>query len=252
MNNKQYIDTASTAAGITLKDAAFAEAYNMALHACRDTSAIIHNRELLAKSLNLSLTQFVCAQQTHSSNFYKVQPSDVGAGSISTDNAINDTDGLYTFEKNVVLCSFSADCVPVFLYDEVACMVGVIHSGWQGTVKEITKKMVTHLLQQEQLQRENIRIHIGMALSQQRFEVDKDVYDKFAALGYADDFMYFNEQTNKYHIDNQLTVKEQCVLAGIPKANITIDRTCTFDAQNGFSYRQDRSAGRHLSYIYRK
>lgn len=250
MNNKQYINTASTIGGITLKDADFPEAYNMALHVCEDEAAIIHNRELLAKSLNMSLAQFVCAQQTHSSNFYKVQQKDVGAGTTSMNTAILNTDGLYTFEKNVVLCSFSADCVPVFLYDEAAHMVGAIHSGWQGTVKEITKKMIQHLVEEEQLQKENIRIHIGMALSQARFEVDQDVYDKFAALGYADDFMYLNNDTNKYHIDNQLTVKQQCIIAGIPDENITIDRTCTFDADNGFSYRQDRSTGRHLSYIY--
>ena len=252
MSNKQYIETNTIVAGITVKDTAFAETYNMALHACNDTSAIIYNRQQLAASLNMSLAQFVCAQQTHSANFHNVQLTDVGAGTTTMTDAIADTDGLYTFEKNVVLCSFSADCVPVFLYDEKRGMVGAIHSGWQGTVKEITRKMVTHLIEQEQLQPENIRVHIGMALSQARFEVDRDVYDKFVSLGYANDFMYFNEQTNKYHIDNQRTVKQQCMIAGIPARNITIDETCTFTSEHGFSYRQDRQAGRHLSYIYQR
>ncbi|MBS7344844.1 MAG: peptidoglycan editing factor PgeF [Caryophanon sp.] len=252
MNIKQYIHTASVVAGITLKDAAQREANNMALHVCEDEAAILHNRQQLAASLTSSLAQFVCAQQTHSSNFYKVERKDVGAGAMTMDDAIVDTDGLYTFEKDVVLCSFSADCVPVFLYDETRGMVGAIHSGWQGTVKEITKKMVEHLLHHEKLNAQNVHIHIGMALSQQRFEVDRDVYDKFAALGYADDFMYFNESTNKYHIDNQRTVKQQCIIAGIPAENITIDDTCTFNSAEGFSYRQDRQAGRHLSYIYRQ
>lgn len=252
MNIKQYIHTNSVVAGITLKDDTFLEAHNMALHVCEDPSAIIHNRQQLATSLNMNLAQFVCAEQTHSSNFHKVERKDVGAGSTTMDDAIMNTDGLYTFEKNVVLCSFSADCVPVFLYDETRGMVGAIHSGWQGTVKEITRKMVTHLLEQEQLQKEHIHVHIGMALSQERFEVDRDVYDRFAALRYADDFMYFNAQTSKYHIDNQLTVKQQCIIAGIPAENITIDNTCTFNSAQGFSYRQDRQAGRHLSYIYQR
>lgn len=251
MSYKYYVQTARTTAGITLKDAAFPESYNMALHSCNDQSAIIHNRQQLAEALNVDLTAFVCAEQTHSANFHCVTANDVGKGTTTMKSAIANTDGLYTFEKNVVLCSFSADCVPVFIYDETRGLVGAIHSGWQGTVKEITKKMLDHLVTVEQLDPQNIRVHIGMALSQTHFEVDRDVYEKFVTLGYADDFMYFNEATNKYHIDNQLTVKQQCMLAGVPDENVTIDRTCTFDSDEGFSYRQDRQAGRHLSYIYR-
>ena len=64
--------------------------------------------------------------------------------------------------------------------------------------------------------------------------------------------MYFNDQTNKYHIDNQLTVKKQLELSGIPVEQITIDQTCTFQDPNGFSYREDKQCGRHLSFIVRK
>ena len=252
LNSKTYIETASTVAGITLKHAAFPESYNMALHSCHDEMAIIHNRKQLANALQMDLSQFVCAEQTHSENFHRVTIDDIGRGTTTMSNAIANTDGLYTFEKDTVLCSFSADCVPVFIYDETRGMVGAIHSGWQGTVKEITKKMLDHLIKNEQLNPQNIHVQIGMALSQQRFEVDCDVYEKFAALGYADDFMYFNEATSKYHIDNQLTVKQQCVLAGVREENIAIDRTCTFNSDEGFSYRQDRRAGRHLSFIYQQ
>ena len=68
----------------------------------------------------------------------------------------------------------------------------------------------------------------------------------------ADDFIGFNDQTHKYHIDNQLTVKKQCELAGIPAEQIVIDRTCTYNSPDGFSYRQDKQSGRHLCYILRK
>ena len=64
--------------------------------------------------------------------------------------------------------------------------------------------------------------------------------------------MYYNGQTLKYHIDNQQTVKKQCELAGIPAEQITIDRTCTYVSTDGFSYRQDKQVGRHLSFIMKK
>ena len=112
--------------------------------------------------------------------------------------------------------------------------------------------MLEHLKTEENCEMTDLKIFIGPAISQEKFEVDADVYDKFKALGYADEFMYFNEATNKYHIDNQQTVKNQCELAGVPSENIVIDSMCTFMNDDGFSYRQDRGTGRHLSFIMRK
>ncbi|MER2237037.1 MAG: laccase domain-containing protein, partial [Psychrobacillus sp.] len=37
-----------------------------------------------------------------------------------------------------------------------------------------------------------------------------------------------------------------------PPEQISIDRTCTFLSPDGFSYREDRNTGRHLSFIMRK
>jgi len=152
----------------------------------------------------------------------------------------------------MLLSTFTADCVPVIFYNESNGLTGVIHSGWQGTVKEITLKVFEQLFAEKQNEPQDLHVILGPALSQDKFEVDEDVYQKFAALGYADDFMYFKAETNKYHIDNQLTVKKQCELAGIPSDNIVIDRTCTFKSDEGFSYRQDKKTGRHLSFIMKK
>lgn len=252
MKNKQYFSNTNFFAGTTLKNDKSPEQNNMALHVCKDVEAILHNREQLAKELDVPLTHFVCANQTHSDYFYRVTTEDRGRGAVNLDTAIQNTDALYTYEPNIVLCSFTADCVPVLFYHETNGLIGAVHSGWQGTVKEITLKLFEHLKLEEQCQLGQIHVQIGMALSQKKFEVDEDVYLKFKALGYADKFMYFNADTNKYHIDNQQVVKKQCEIAGIPSEQILVDSTCTFISEEGFSYRQDRKCGRHVSYIMRK
>lgn len=252
MKTKVYMDTENLIVGTTLKDSAAAEENNMALHACNNPQAILENRGNLAAYLKCELTDFVCANQTHSANIHKVERSDIGRGSLENETAIPNVDALYTDEPGILLCSFTADCVPVIFFNEVNGIIGVIHSGWQGTVKEITPKVFEHLAQIEQSNPTDWHVQIGMALSQEKFEVDEDVYLKFKALGYADDLMYFNKATGKYHIDNQLTVKRQCERAGIPANQISIDSTCTFLSEDGFSYRQDRQAGRHLSFIMKR
>ena len=252
MKTKIYFNTDQIVFGMTLKDVTGLEENNMALHVCNSTEDILQNRRQLAQSLQCAIESFICANQTHSANFYKITKKDRGRGALSIADAIQNTDALYTYEPNLLLCTFTADCVPVIFYNEQTGLVGVIHSGWQGTVKEITLKVMKQLIEEENNNPKDIKVFIGPALSQEKFEVDTDVYLKFLDFGYANEFIYFNETTNKYHIDNQQTVKKQCELMGIPSSNITIDSTCTFKSPDGFSYRQDKKSGRHLSFIMRK
>lgn len=249
---KYYVSEGQIIAGITLKSENRLEQNNMALHVCENKENVIQNRLDLAQELNYSLDQFVCAQQTHSANYYKVTKDDLGRGAKSQSTAIPNTDALYTKEPNIVLCTFTADCVPVYIYNERAGIVGVIHSGWKGTIQEITKKTLLHISKTESCYIEDFHIYLGMALSQKRFLVDEDVFRLFAELGYANSFITYNEATNKYHIDNQLVIKKQCELIGIPQEQIIIDRTCTYDSKTGFSYRENKQAGRHLGFIVRK
>lgn len=252
MTTKIYFNNDRFIAGITLKNENELEQNNMALHVCENEEDIIQNRKKLAAYIGCNLEQFVCANQTHSDNVYKVTAQDLGRGALSKDTAIPNTDALYTKEPNIVLCTFTADCVPVIFYSEQSGIIGVIHSGWQGTVKEITRKVFDHLQKNEQCDLKDVHVHLGTAISQEKFEVDEDVYEKFKQLGYADEFIYFNAETGKYHIDNQQTVKKQCELSGIPSEHITIDATCTFKNPQGFSYRENKKAGRHLTFIMKK
>ena len=251
MKTKLYTNTEKLIAGITMKDETELDNNNMALHACINPDYVRQNRQKLATFLNCELEAFVCANQTHSANFHEVTVNDKGRGANQMDTAIADTDALYTFEPNLLLCSFTADCVPVIFHNDTSGIIGVIHSGWQGTVKEVSSKVFEHLKLDKQCNPSDFHVQIGMALSQEKFEVDEDVYLKFKDLGYADDFIYYNDQTHKYHIDNQRVVKKQCELAGIPNEHITIDETCTYVSSNGFSYRHDKKSGRHLSFIMR-
>ncbi len=252
MNTKMYVNHENLLAGITLKDKKEFEFNNMALHICEEEEHIIQNRMKLANLLQCRVEDFVCANQTHSANVHKVTVEDKGRGALSLNTAIPNTDALYTYEPNILLCTFTADCVPVIFQHEEKGLIGVIHSGWQGTVKEITLKVFNKLIEEEGCNPEGFQVILGPALSQEKFEVDEDVYIRFRDLGYADEFMYYKEETHKFHIDNQQTVKKQCELAGIPSDNIDIDRTCTFLSDEGFSYRQDRKSGRHLSFIMKK
>ena len=246
LNNDNYTT------GMTLRDNDDPECSNMALHVCRNKHDILNNRVELAKQLRCEVGDFVCAQQTHSNNFYKVTTEDRGRGSIEIKNAIADTDALYTREDNLLLCCFTADCVPVALIDEKTGIIGIVHSGWQGTVKEITPRLLKHLIQYEYCSPEDFKVYIGAALSKEKFEVDEGVYKKYQVLGYGSEYIDWDEKKGKYLIDNQMIVRKQCELHGIEPERIQVDRICTYLSDEGFSYRQDKKSGRHLTFIMKR
>lgn len=247
----RFHPTAQLTAGLTLRDETRPESNNIALHSCVSTDAVLENRHQLAAELGVPLSQFVLANQTHSATFYEVTKEDWGRGTTSLDTAIPDTDALFSYEFNTVLGVFTADCVPLLLWSEQTGLIAAVHSGWQGTVKEIVPKLLTHLIEEKGEDPTHLHAYIGHCLSQERFEVDADVAQKYQALGYADDLIMFRQETGKYHIDNEATVKKQCLLAGMLETHIEQSKICTFTSEQGFSYRQDKQAGRHLGFIFR-
>lgn len=243
--------TSSVYYGITLRDGTLPEANNMALHSCENPASVLANRRNLANQLGIPLHHFVLANQTHSNHYYEVKTSDKGRGVLETATAIPDTDALYTYEPSIVLGTFTADCVPLLLWSSKSTLIASVHSGWQGTVKELVPTLLEHLLCEKGEDASTLHIFIGPSLSEERFEVDVDVADRYKALGYADAFIRYKESTHKFHIDNGLVVREQCLRAGIPEENIIQSTVCTYTSEQGFSYRQNRQAGRHLGFIYR-
>ncbi|AMC00230.1 conserved hypothetical protein, YfiH family [Aerococcus viridans ATCC 11563 = CCUG 4311] len=250
----QFYDTPENLiAGTTLKDNQQTLNGNLALHTGEDATQVVENRRTLADALQVDVDQFVFANQTHSKKAYRVTVGDRGRGSLSTEDAVDDVDALYTYESDVVVGVFTADCVPVIFYDEDTGLIGAIHSGWKGTVQDIVSATFAQIKNENpDIYMGNIKAILGPSIAQKSFEVDKDVADQFKALGYADDFIQWDDKGQKYLVDNQATVAEQLKRVGVLENNITVSDQDTFEMVDGFSYRLDKTLGRHFNFITRK
>ena len=250
----QFYDTPENiTAGTTLKDPNQALKGNLALHTGENPTQVVANRQTLADALQVDADQFVFANQTHSKKAYHVKAGDRGRGSLSSEDAVDDVDALYTYESDVVVGVFTADCVPVIFYDEDIGLIGAIHSGWKGTVQDIVSATFAQIKNENpDIYMGNIKVILGPSIAQKSFEVDKDVADQFKALGYADDFIQWDDKGQKYLVDNQATVAEQLKRVGILADNIRLSDQDTLAMVDGFSYRLDKTPGRHFNFITRK
>jgi len=89
------------------------------------------NRQRFLSSLKIEKTVF--GEQTHSDNIEVITEENLG-------NSFSQVDGYITCLKNVGLAVFTADCMPVFFFDKVNEIIGVVHSGRVGAEKGIAAK----------------------------------------------------------------------------------------------------------------
>ncbi len=224
---------------------------NMAFYVGDEKKHVLDNRITLAKAIGIDLTHWVFLNVSHGTNIHKVTLADKAKGAYHDENAIKQTDAIYTREKNLVLTVFHADCIPLVFYDQKQKLLGVVHAGWKGTLANITGKFIDHWIQHEQSDPNDIHVYIGPSLSQKYFSIKEDVihiiqthhpkYNKY--LHYIDEH---------HALFDAITINASQIKAcHIPPQNITIDHRCTFsDRKNFFSYRRDHTTGRHITFCF--
>ncbi len=160
-----------------------------------------------------------------------------------------DFDGVVTNQKNLLLTTGYADCIPVILYDPVNQVVGLAHCGWKGTMLKCGGNAVKAMMENFGSEAINIRAVIGPGISQCCFETGKDVYKAFSEAGFNIELYSKAMDNGKYYID--LKKINHDVLAELGVKNIEISSECTgCSLDRFFSYRkEDGRTGRMNSGI---
>ena len=140
--------------------------------------AVDENYRRIAAVLECRTEDMVCSDQTHTDHIRLVTDKDRGKGVVRPKD-YRDVDGLITQERGIVLCTFFADCVPLFFVDPVRRAIGLSHSGWRGTVQKIGKKTVEEMGKAFGTKPEDIHAAIGPSICQDCYEVSEDVIEEF-------------------------------------------------------------------------
>ena len=164
-------------------------------------------------------------------------------------------DGLVTSEKNRILSLTFADCTPIYLFDKDKKIIGNIHSGWQGTVKKISQKVIEFMKQKYNCNPHNIICVIGPTIRKCHFEVQEDVkdifYKKFKFMKNIENIIKYNEKTKSYFIDTVEINKNLLLEEGILEENIVDSQICSYcNSDIIHSYRKDgKKEGRNTALI---
>ena len=171
-------------------------------------------------------TRVVKTRQVHKDAVRRVTGSDAGLDLCTP--APYEADGLVTDVPGLCLCVFSADCVPVLLYDPVRHCIAAVHSGWRGTAMSIAAKAAAIMMEEYGCRAEDILTAIGPAISTCCFETHADV-PRAMLDAFGDEAAAFIQSVgkDKFRVDLKGIIAHDLMGAGLIPEHMDISDHCT-------------------------
>ncbi|NIP31458.1 MAG: peptidoglycan editing factor PgeF [Candidatus Dadabacteria bacterium] len=187
------------------------------------------------------LKDILTLNQIHSDNVILLDDSKADFKNIKGDSIV-------TKQKNIGIGIFTADCVPILIYEANHEYISVIHAGWRGSFSEITIKTLKKMNNLLDSDKKDYFAVIGPAIGRCCYEVGNDVASLFLSrFNYSNKFLK-KSGNGKYLLD--LVKFNELQLRSLGVTRIEILDNCTKCNDFMPSYRRDgKYAGRMLSFI---
>ena len=192
-----------------------------------DEAAVRENYRRIAAALGTDAKQFVCSDQTHTTNVRRVTKADAGKGVVIPKD-YTDVDGLITNEPGIVLSTFYADCVPLYFVDPVHRAIGLSHSGWRGTVNKMGQVTIEAMKREFGSRAADLYCAIGPSICQDCYEISRDVAEEFmkAFPEHVNDIL-IQKSEEKFQLDlwkaNEIVMLE----SGVLPEHLAVTNICT-------------------------
>lgn len=171
--------------------------------------------------------------QTHTNNI-RVVTKDVAGEGVVRKEFDEACDGAITNESGIMLLSVEADCTPVYIFDRKNIAIGMVHSGWRGTVSKITINAINLMKENYGTNVEDLFIYLGPSICQNCYEVDGDLIPEFEKILDKKEIEkifepYFDENgKKKYHLDVSGGLRFSLLHYGLKESQIKKSNICTY------------------------
>ncbi len=201
----------------------------------------LSNQTALYGKLNIPEKQILHFRQTHSDRIIRITSD---ADALAFQNRPEQEADAWIFScGGWGAAILTADCVPLFLWDETASVFALAHCGWRGVVNQLPYKTASAL--KEIGAQGTIYGWLGPHIQSCCFEVQQDTASQFSEQSVI-------HKNGKTFVDLNAEIVLQLQLAGLTAADIKTPYYCTCgDKENFFSWRRDHIKDSLLSFIYK-
>lgn len=198
-------------------------------------------RRNLCRQLDIPSDHLVTLRQVHSCRVVDALEVE---GKVEADALVCDTPGIY-------IGIFTADCVPILLFDCQHGVIAAVHAGWRGTLSRILTPTIDMMLAKG-ARIDDIEVIFGPAICRDCYEVGMELIEEFGAADFPmERISTIDTAKGKGHIDlveaNIFTLET----LGISAERISRSNLCTrCDTDRFFSARRlGINSGRILTAI---
>ena len=151
-------------------------------------------------------------------------------------------DALITERRGLPLAVFTADCLPVVIYDPTHHRLAAAHAGWRGTVQSVVRAAVDRLVEAGS-EPDGLAVAIGPSIGPCCYEVDLPVIDRLrAAFPGGWERWTTPKGAGKWMLDLWSANEDQLAAADVDRSMIDNPRLCTAcNLDRFYSYRREGS-----------
>lgn len=189
-----------------------------------DPEAVRENYRRVCALMGVGADGCAVTKQTHSAQVRLVSGAD---RHVCMSPVPYEADGLVTAERGLPIMCFTADCVPVLLWDSENRSAAAVHCGWRGSVSDILGNAVRAMAGLG-TRSGNIRAAIGPAIGRCCFETGEDVpraIDRW--LGGDTDGLFREKGGGKFLVDLRAANARRLAQLGVAPENIDVSDECT-------------------------
>ncbi len=191
-----------------------------------DPDCVRENYRRFCDAIGADVTSIVMSNQIHSTAIRTATAADIKKDLYDPEGY--ECDGLITNIPGLALTIFSADCIPVLLYDPIKRVIAAVHAGWRGTAGDIVGKAVWRMREAYGCKAEDILTAIGPGISQCCFETHSDVpHAMTEALGNLTKPHISPQENGKFRVDLKSINASLLQRAGVSPTHIEICEDCT-------------------------
>jgi len=204
-----------------------------------------------SEKLGIPLSGIVRPYQASGIRVETVTASHGGSGVIK-DNDLKKVDGLVTAEKGLVLSVIAADCVPIYLLDEKATAIGLLHCGWRSAAGNILRNAVERMKELGSSPA-GIQLIIGPHICPRCYEVGEELRNEYAeAFTERELGKLFTVRGEKMYLSLSQAIRIKAAAEGIPDENISDVKECTFCDKSYYSYRRCDRGKQNMAFLMMK
>lgn len=191
-----------------------------------DPALVRENYRRFCAAIGADDDRVVMTTQIHSTIIRAVTPADIETDSY--DRWEHECDGLITDIPGLALTVFSADCIPVLLYDPVKRVIAAVHAGWRGTAGNIAGKAARMMQADYGCDPGDILAAIGPGIAHCCFETHADVPEAMTeALGGLVRPHITPLAGGKFRVDLKGINADLLKQAGLTDPHIEVSADCT-------------------------